>query len=164
MSLFCNRFLNLKKCESGYSIKIPQREKMSTRTRLPRTIQHDTRGREHRKKREHMMSWFLPRHEGDLFVRESWQKNIDRNHVYDILEGSSWTNTTRWSPHIKKECMEKIIHIVRTDEAPQDVTYWKTQSHTQRLATLESIRQEYIAWKYDHQPRFQRVYRIIKHP
>ncbi len=60
--------------------------------------------------------------------------------------------------------MEKVIHIVRTDEAPRDVTYWKTQSHTQRLATLEAIRQEYIAWKYDHQPRFQRIYRIIKHP
>ncbi len=59
--------------------------------------------------------------------------------------------------------MEKVIHIVRTDEARSDVGYWKTQSHAQRLATLEAIRQEYIAWKYGHQPRFQRVYRIIKH-
>ena len=66
-------------------------------------------------------------------------------------------------PTRERECMEKVIHIVRTNEARSDVTYWRTQSHEQRLATLESIRQEYIAWKYDHQPRFQRVYRIVKH-
>ncbi len=70
---------------------------------------------------------------------------------------------TSYHPTHEKEGMKKVIQIVRTDEAPRDVSYWKTQSHSQRLATLESIRQEYMAWKYDHQPRFQRVYRIIKH-
>ena len=59
--------------------------------------------------------------------------------------------------------MEKVINIVRTDEAPRDVSYWKTQTPTQRLATLETIRQEYIDWKYGHQPRFQRVCHIVKH-
>ena len=59
--------------------------------------------------------------------------------------------------------MEKVIHIVKTEKARSDVSYWKTQSPEQRLATLEAIRQEYIRWKYDSQPRFQRVYRIVKH-
>ena len=58
--------------------------------------------------------------------------------------------------------MEKVIHIVKTEEARSDVSYWKMQSPEQRLATLETIRQEYIRWKYDSQPRFQRVYRIVK--
>jgi hypothetical protein len=30
------------------------------------------------------------------------------------------------------------------------------------LAALEQIRQEYHRWKYGVQPRFQRVYRIVK--
>ena len=59
--------------------------------------------------------------------------------------------------------MEKVVHIVRTDERRSDMAYWKTQAPEQRLATLEAIRQEYIAWKYGHQPGFQRVYRIVKH-
>ena len=59
--------------------------------------------------------------------------------------------------------MEKVIQIVKTDKAQSDVGYWKTQSPEQRLATLETIRQEYIRWKYGSQPRFQRVYRIVKH-
>ena len=59
--------------------------------------------------------------------------------------------------------MEKVIHIVKTDEARNDLSYWKTQSPEQRLATLETIRQEYIRWKYGSQPGFQRVYRIVKH-
>ena len=59
--------------------------------------------------------------------------------------------------------MEKVVTIVRTKDAPREAAYWKQQSTAQRLATLEMIRQEYIQWKYDHQPRFQRVYRIVKH-
>jgi len=85
--------------------------------------------------------------------------------VSDILysDNTGKKVTTQIADNREKAYMEKVIQIVRTEEARSDVTYWKTQSHEQRLATLESIRQEYIAWKYEHQPRFQRVYRIIKH-
>jgi hypothetical protein len=43
-----------------------------------------------------------------------------------------------------------------------DFEYWKSQTAEQRLATLEQIRNEYHAWKYDSQPRFQKVLSIIK--
>ena len=43
-----------------------------------------------------------------------------------------------------------------------DFAYWQTQSYQVRLATLEQIRQEYHRWRYGAQPRFQRVYRIVK--
>ncbi len=59
--------------------------------------------------------------------------------------------------------MEKVVTIVRTEDAPREAAYWKQQPTALRLATLEIIRQEYIKWKYDHQPGFQRVYHIVKH-
>jgi hypothetical protein len=48
------------------------------------------------------------------------------------------------------------------DEQGTDFAYWQTQSYQARLATLEQIRQEYHRWQYGVEPRFQRVYRIIK--
>ncbi len=59
--------------------------------------------------------------------------------------------------------MEKIVTITKTHEQERDIQFWNTQPPEQRLATLEAIRQEYIAWKYGTQPGFQRVYHIIKH-
>jgi hypothetical protein len=43
-----------------------------------------------------------------------------------------------------------------------DVIYWRTQPYELRLAALEQIRQEFHQWKYSAQPRFQRVYTIVK--
>jgi hypothetical protein len=43
-----------------------------------------------------------------------------------------------------------------------DFSYWQTRSRTERLAALEEIRQEYHQWRYGAEPRFQRVYSIIK--
>jgi hypothetical protein len=43
-----------------------------------------------------------------------------------------------------------------------DFAYWQTQPSATRRAVLEHIRQEYQRWEYDVQPRFQRVYRIVK--
>ncbi|MBW4541536.1 MAG: hypothetical protein KME43_20685 [Myxacorys chilensis ATA2-1-KO14] len=44
----------------------------------------------------------------------------------------------------------------------QDATYWQTQPHHLRLAALEEIRREFHQWKYNAEPRFQRVYTIAK--
>ena len=55
-----------------------------------------------------------------------------------------------------------IYKKVRLQEQESDFTYWQTQSYAARLEALEQIRQQYIAWKYDSQPRFQRVLSIIK--
>ena len=56
----------------------------------------------------------------------------------------------------------KQIQIVKKKQDNSDAFFWKTQSYEDRLAALETIRLEYHQWKYNDQPRFQRVYRITK--
>lgn len=55
-----------------------------------------------------------------------------------------------------------VVTKVKIEEAQSDFAFWQTQSYEQRLATLETIRQEYIGWKYGNQQRLQRVYTIVK--
>lgn len=55
-----------------------------------------------------------------------------------------------------------VVRKVKIDEAPSDLSYWLSQSYEERLAALEAIRTDYIKWKYDSRPGFQRVYRIIE--
>jgi len=64
---------------------------------------------------------------------------------------------------MKSDRLDKTaVQIFKTDEAPTDFAYWQTRSFEERLAALESIRNEYIKWAYNVQPGFQRVYRIVK--
>ena len=56
----------------------------------------------------------------------------------------------------------KTYTKIKLSEQKSDFQYWQNQTAKQRLATLEQIRNEYHAWKYDPQPRFQRVLSIIK--
>lgn len=56
----------------------------------------------------------------------------------------------------------KSFRIIKKSEVQSDFAFWQTQSYEKRLETLETIRQEYIRWKYGTQPGFQRVYTIIK--
>ena len=58
--------------------------------------------------------------------------------------------------------VEKIYTKVKLKEQGSDFVYWQQQSIEKRLATLEQIRSEYHSWKYDTQPRFQRVLSITK--
>ena len=58
---------------------------------------------------------------------------------------------------IKKVCKKVGLH-----EQKSDFAYWQTQSYEARLAALEEIRREYHRWKYGAEPRFQRVYSIVK--
>ena len=51
---------------------------------------------------------------------------------------------------------------VKIGESQSDFEFWQNQPHEKRLEALELIRTEYNMWKYGCQPRFQRVYRIIK--
>jgi hypothetical protein len=51
---------------------------------------------------------------------------------------------------------------VKIEETENDFRYWQTQSYEKRLETLESIRNEYIEWKYGNKQGFQRVYSITK--
>ena len=55
-----------------------------------------------------------------------------------------------------------IINWVRKYDQRSDFLFWQTQGYEKRLATLETIRQEYISWKYAYKPGFQRVITIVK--
>ena len=43
-----------------------------------------------------------------------------------------------------------------------DFEFWQSQTPEKRLETLEQIRSEFHAWKYDSEPRFQRVLSVTK--
>jgi len=58
--------------------------------------------------------------------------------------------------------MEKVVIKTTNKQQCSDFAYWQKQTPQKRLETLEQIRQEYHQFKYNAQPRFQRVYTIIK--
>ncbi len=58
--------------------------------------------------------------------------------------------------------MEKVVNKINIKQNKNDFNYWQKQPYQKRLETLETIRQEYHQYKYNAQPRFQRVYTIIK--
>lgn len=62
----------------------------------------------------------------------------------------------------KPHTIAKVVKKYRIGEQPTDATYWRTLPPQARLAALEQIRRHYITWKYGTEPRFQRVYTIIK--
>ena len=53
--------------------------------------------------------------------------------------------------------MEKVIHKISLKQQTNDFKYWQQQTPQKRLEALEQIRQEYHQYKYNAQPRFQRV-------
>jgi hypothetical protein len=58
--------------------------------------------------------------------------------------------------------VEKTFTKVSMFEQKGDFAYWQSQSYQARLAALEQIRQEYHRWRYDAEPRLQRVYSIVE--
>ncbi|RLT33512.1 MAG: hypothetical protein DWI57_17570 [Chloroflexi bacterium] len=58
--------------------------------------------------------------------------------------------------------MARVIRKTTLAEQPKELDYWRTQSYEQRLAALEEIRRDYHRWKYNAEPRLQRVYTVVK--
>lgn len=59
--------------------------------------------------------------------------------------------------------MEKVVAQGSLRDKKTDFVYWQSRPETERLAAIETLRQQYIKYKFGNvQPRFQRVYRIIK--
>jgi hypothetical protein len=54
------------------------------------------------------------------------------------------------------------VKKVKTNEQESDFAYWQCRTPGERLEALETIRREYHSSKYGTQPRFQRVFRIVK--
>jgi hypothetical protein len=57
--------------------------------------------------------------------------------------------------------MEKSLKIVQLKDRQTDFLYWSSKSEIERLSAIETLRQQYINYKKDVQPRLQRIYRII---
>ena len=57
--------------------------------------------------------------------------------------------------------MEKTLKIVQLKDKNSDFLYWTSRSEIERLQAVEILRQQYINYKNDVQPRLQRVCRII---
>lgn len=59
--------------------------------------------------------------------------------------------------------MEKVVTKGSLRDRKTDFAYWQARPETDRLAAIEMLRQQYIKYKFGNvQPRFQRVYRIVK--
>ena len=59
--------------------------------------------------------------------------------------------------------MEKVITKLSLKDKKIDFAYWQSRPEAERLAAIETLRQQYIKYKFGNvQPRFQRVCRIVK--
>ncbi len=59
--------------------------------------------------------------------------------------------------------MEKVVRKLTLKSKNTDFDFWQSKSEVERLEAIETLRQQYFKFKYaDAQPRFQRVYQIIK--
>jgi hypothetical protein len=58
--------------------------------------------------------------------------------------------------------IEKRYAKVNIRSQKSDFAYWQTQPYQVRLAALEEIRREYHRWRYDAEPRLQRVHTIVR--
>ena len=57
--------------------------------------------------------------------------------------------------------MEKSLKIVRLKDTSTDYLYWMSRTEIERLEAIEILRQQYINYKKDVQPRLQRVCRVV---
>lgn len=57
--------------------------------------------------------------------------------------------------------MEKVLQIKNIRSRETDYSYWRNQSDISRLQTIELLRQQYINFNKNVQPRLQRVCRIV---
>lgn len=56
----------------------------------------------------------------------------------------------------------KVVRRFKAKEQPTDFAYWQKMPYQARLRALEDIRCEYHHWKYDAEPRLQRIYSVTK--
>lgn len=61
-----------------------------------------------------------------------------------------------------KRSIAPVVTKPAQSQKSSDFAYWQTRQPEERIAALEEIRREYHQWKYDAEPRLQRVYKIVK--
>ncbi len=98
---------------------------------------------------------------------------VSRRQVFDLSEPKNETGL--WWYHISsgkyifkrfdmnvQRTIAKRYTKMKLKDQKTDFEFWQSQTSGQRLAALEQIRSEFHRWKYDSEPRFQRVLTIIK--
>lgn len=58
--------------------------------------------------------------------------------------------------------MEKILRIVSLHEQSSDYAYWALKPVSERIDTIEILRDQYIKFKEDAKSGLQRVCRVVK--
>lgn len=58
--------------------------------------------------------------------------------------------------------MQPTTYKTTKQQQTSDFSYWQQHPPEKRLEALEQIRQEYHQYKYNAEPRLQRVYTIVK--
>jgi hypothetical protein len=58
--------------------------------------------------------------------------------------------------------IEKRCAKVSLSCQTSDFDYWQRQPYQVRLAALEEVRREYHQWRYDAEPRLQRVHTVVE--
>ena len=57
--------------------------------------------------------------------------------------------------------MGKALRIISLKDKQSDYSYWMSKSFIERLYAIELLRNQYIKFNKDVQPRLQRVCRIV---
>ena len=57
--------------------------------------------------------------------------------------------------------MDKVVRITSLKDKQTDFAYWLTKSEAKRLDAIELLREQYIRFNKDVQPRLQRICSII---
>jgi hypothetical protein len=57
--------------------------------------------------------------------------------------------------------MDKVLRIVSLKDRNSDFIYWQSRTDLERLDAIEFLRAQYIKFRKDVQPGFQRVCRIV---
>ena len=58
--------------------------------------------------------------------------------------------------------MEKVISVIKKQDAQNDFQYWKSKSYQERIDAIETLRLQYIQMNNDDQQGLQRVYTVVK--
>ena len=56
----------------------------------------------------------------------------------------------------------KIVTKRPLKDRSSNFAYWQSQPYAARIEALEEIRREYHLWKYGAEPKFQKIYSIVK--
>ena len=58
--------------------------------------------------------------------------------------------------------MKKVVRITTNKEQPSDYLYWKDRPVSERIDAIEILRQSYLNFQKNVEPRLQRICRVTQ--